>query len=394
MNLWLKYFDEVEVVGALIRKKGEDKEVRGKEKNELCYDHCNLKFTPIPSFNLLNFNNALKAAIRLPYIFFKIINAMHRADHLHLRCPGNVGLIACLCQIFFPSKPKTVKYAGNWAPQAKQPWTYKFQKWILSNTFFSRNVRVLVYGKWPEQTKNVVPFFTASFSEKDISSIEEKDFSGPFTFLFVGNLVPGKKPLESVKLVERINFGTDQEVSVNLEIYGEGPERKKLETYVKEKQLGQLITLKGNRPLEELKGAYQKAHFVILPSCSEGWPKAIAEGMFFGCIPIATPVSCVPWMLANGSRGILLGENQEIRFKNQEGKKGWSVDSGQGAEDLKKISQLIDNPEKMKRMSEAAKEWSQQYTLERFEEAIKEVLYKEQQTPNHKQKSASPTVNR
>jgi hypothetical protein len=34
---------------------------------------------------------------------------------------------------FFPNKPKTAKYAGNWDPKSKT-WTYMQQK-ILSNTF-------------------------------------------------------------------------------------------------------------------------------------------------------------------------------------------------------------------------------------------------------------------
>ena len=95
---------------------------------------------------------------------------------------------------------------------------------------------------------------------------------------------------------------------------------------------------------------------MILPSRSEGWPKAIAEGMFFGCIPIATPVSCVPWMLDYGSRGILLGE-----YKNQEprAKKLDLISSN-----IEKVQLLLQDPEKMKRMSEEAKKWSQQYTLE------------------------------
>ena len=40
--------------------------------------------------------------------------AMKWADHIHLRCPGNIGLLGCIVQIAFPKKVKTVKYAGNW----------------------------------------------------------------------------------------------------------------------------------------------------------------------------------------------------------------------------------------------------------------------------------------
>jgi glycosyltransferase involved in cell wall biosynthesis len=422
MNIWLKHVGEVEVVGPAPRSpKGE---FTGKE----LYRHKNLTLTRISSFHFLNLIGAVKAILRIPYILYKILGAMRRADHLHLRCPGNVGLLACICQIFFPSKPKSAKYAGNWDPEAKQPWSYRFQKWLLSNRFLTRNMQVLVYGEWPGQSKNVVPFFTASFSEQEKAEVPKKAFSEPFIFLFVGNLVEGKRPLEAVKLVEQliVNSGLSlPETSVCLKIYGSGPEREKLEKYIKENQLEGMVNFYGSRPLEELKEAYQKAHFVILPSKSEGWPKAIAEAMFFGCIPIATPVSCVPWMLNYGSRGILLDEykNQEPRAKNLDGEKEWavvsgkwsegeqsqqptansqqlnrsgqrtedskdqeprtksqdkgrqwSVVSGKWLEDITEIKELLADPERMEKMSKAAKKWSQQYTLERFEVAIRQIL--------------------
>ena len=136
-----------------------------------------------------------------------------------------------------------------------------------------------------------------------------------------------------------------------------------LEAYCRDEKLGQLVKFQGSRPLEELKKAYQKAHFVILPSQSEGWPKAIAEGMFFGCIPIATPVSCLPWMLGYGKRGVLIPLAPKGGTKAEE----W-------VKIVKDVEELIKDQEKMKTMSLAAKEWSQQYTIERFEIAIKEVL--------------------
>lgn len=388
MNLWLKHMEEVEVFGT---RRKVDLGTGGVGVNDIPYKHSKLTFTEVPAFNLLNFLDAVKAFVKIPYIFFKMFGAMKRADHLHLRCPGNVGLLSAVAQIFFPRKPKSAKYAGNWDPESKQPWTYRLQKWILSNTIITRNMQVLVYGEWPGQTNNVVPFFTASFIEDEKVEVPKKTFSAPFTFLFVGNLVEGKQPLEAVKLVEAINkeilYGTNQEIranptSANLEIYGDGPEREKLETYVREKQLERYVTFKGSQTLEELKRAYQKAHFVILPSKSEGWPKALAEGMFFGCIPIATPVSCVPWMLDFGRRGLVLNESksQESRAKKHD-----LVNNN-----LDKICLLLQDPKDMRRMSRAAKEWSQQYTLERFEEAIKEVLLRSDQDKSATNEILSP----
>lgn len=396
MNLWLNHVKEVDVLAPMNQELEVGETV--KEEQESGYAHLQLTLTEISSFHFLTFSSSIKSIRRIPKIFLKMVLVMGRADHIHLRCPGNVGLMACIGQIFFPSKPKSAKYAGNWDPKAKQPWTYRLQKWILNNTFLTRNMQVLVYGEWEGQSKNVVPFFTASFSEKDISSIKEKDYAGTLTFLFVGNLVPGKRPLEAIKLVQRINRGRDRENWARLEIYGDGLEREKMKRYCCEHGLEKQVKIHGSRPLEELQAAYQKAHFVLLPSQSEGWPKALAEGMFYGCIPIATSVSCVPWMLGYGKRGILLDDNSngkplsskatpdkditahepiertEDGIQLAEIQKLKNMNQNFSRKDLENILALLRDPEEMKRISAEAKKWSQQYTLERFEEAIKDVL--------------------
>ena len=58
-----------------------------------------------------------------------------------------------------PKTPKSAKYAGNWDPKSKKPWSYQLQQWILSNTFLTKNMKVLVYGVWDGQSQNIYPFF-------------------------------------------------------------------------------------------------------------------------------------------------------------------------------------------------------------------------------------------
>jgi|TARA_R100000501_G_C2621422_1_gene114653 glycosyltransferase involved in cell wall biosynthesis len=382
MNLWFKYAEEVEIVASKFQTHKE-KLFSGES-----YQHSRISFTRIPAFHLLNFPAVLDSVIKIPFIFFRILAAMRRADHLHLRCPGNIGLLAAIAQVFFPKKPKSVKYAGNWDPKAKQPWTYRLQKWILSNRFLSRNIKVLVYGNWPNQSDNIVPFFTASFSEKERGSIA-KDFKQPFKFIFTGNLVKGKGIFEAIDLIEGLN---SKGVISELDIYGDGVLEVSLSSYIQKKELQNSVTLKGRKSLEELKQAYKKAHFVVLLSNSEGWPKALAEGMWYGCVPVATPVSCVPWMLKASSvpkgetnivilaeRGILIRSRFTRKFQKdrQFECSGGSRDvsrTGFSENDLLEIISLIENPEKLKQMSIAAQKWSQQYTLKRFEKAIREMI--------------------
>ncbi|WP_369765596.1 glycosyltransferase [Flavobacterium sp. WC2429] len=343
MNVWGENVDELVVVAPVTDCK--------KSEIDSSYIHQNIQLIAISKFDVLSLRSVLATLFKLPKIIWTIFKAMKNADHIHLRCPGNVGLVACFVQILFPNKIKTAKYAGNWDPQSKQPWTYQLQKWILSNTFLTRNMQVLVYGEWKGMTENIKPFFTATYKEEDKQPIVPKDLKSTIKFVFVGTQVKGKNPLYAIQLVENLY---KKGIAVSLQMYGEGIERKKLERYVLENNLESLIHLEGNQTKEIVKKAYQESHFVILPSESEGWPKAVAEGMFWGCVPVATSVSCVPFMLDYGNRGVLLEMDLE--------------------KDHDQLEDIIVNQNIYDAMQTKAVAWSRHYTLDIFESEIKKLL--------------------
>ena len=343
MNVWTKYATEVSIVAPISRIE--------KTTIDIHYEHEYINFSAIDSVNLLGFQSVLNAVLKTPKISWQIFVAMRQADHIHLRCPGNIGLLGCLVQILFPSKPKTAKYAGNWNPKAQQPWSYRLQKWILSSTFLTRNMQVLVYGEWEGSTKNIKPFFTATYSEADKLPLIELDLKQKVDFIFVGTLSRGKRPLYAIQLVEQL---AKKGYAVCLSLYGEGAERLYLEKYIAANNLDEIISLKGNQNQETVKKAYQRSHFVVLPSKSEGWPKAIAEGMFWGCIPVASAVSCVPYMLDYGDRGVLLGMHLES--------------------DCQLLETILQNQTDFENKRKRASDWSRNYTLDVFEEEIKKIL--------------------
>ena len=307
-------------------------------------------------YKLLDFNlNTFLSAISAFFLNFKnlfvLYKAMRSADHIHLRCPGNIGLLGCLVQTAFPSKPKTAKYAGNWDPKSKQPWSYKLQKWILSNTFLTRNMQVLVYGEWEGSTSNIKPFFTATYAKSDKKAIRKRDVKDPINFVFVGALVVGKNALYAIQLVEGL---AQKGYKVSLTLFGDGKERNRLEQYCFANNLENNVIFKGNQTKETVQKAYQDSHFIVLPSKSEGWPKVVAEGMFWGCIPIATKVSCVPYMLDHGNRGVLL----EMNLEN----------------DILQIETVLNSQNRYEDMQNKGVNWSREYTTDAFEVEIKKLL--------------------
>jgi glycosyltransferase involved in cell wall biosynthesis len=138
-------------------------------------------------------------------------------------------------------------------------------------------------------------------------------------------------------------------------MFGDGPLIDKVKSYLSQKNLQTSVFIYGNQPKEKVKEVVKQADFTILPSKSEGWPKAIAEGMFFGAIPISTKISCLPWILDYGNRGILIEPNIESAVE--------AINTN-----------LELGNEHLNNLSKKAMDWSQQFTVDRLEFEIKQMV--------------------
>lgn len=307
------------------------------------YAHPNIRWVRVPQ---LKFNGPvamLVSIFALPYICAVMFWQMLRANHLHLRCPGNMGALAAVLQMLFPAKPKTVKYAGNWDPKSQQPWSYRWQQKLLRSKF-NRNMKVLVYGDWKEQSPNIQPFYTASYLKSmplDSEILAEKK-SG--MAIFVGGLVEGKRPQLSLAIAKE---GLRKGYLNSFHFFGDGPLREILEAQVGPEEP---IFFHGNQNAERLVEAYTQAEYLLFLSRSEGWPKVVAEAMWWSCLPITCPVSCLPQMLDHGNRGALIAPQQ--------------------SEALAVLQSWTENTSEKKSKQLQAQEWARKYSLEQFKKDI------------------------
>ena len=76
--------------------------------------------------------------------------------------------------------------------------------------------------------------------------------------------------------------------------------------------------------------------------------------MFWGCLPIATRVSCIPNMLKNGDRGLLL----ELKLN----------------QDVKIIESILNDNNLYQDKVNKAIHWSRKFTMDVFEDEIKLLL--------------------
>ena len=187
--------------------------------------------------------------------------------------------------------------------------SYRFQRWWLKKNY--ARCPVTINGSWPDQPEHCISFENPCLTEEDLLSgrfiQKQKRFNGPFRLVFVGRLEDEKGVdrvvqilnTKTLDLIERVDF------------VGDGPKRKEYEERCS--HLGSKVFFHGFLDNAGVHRILSEAHFFILPSNSEGFPKVIAEAACYGGIPVVSDVGSIGHFVNNGTNGFLV---EMLRHRN------------------------------------------------------------------------------
>lgn len=351
IEVWAELFERILIASPLRRQVPPN--------DALAFAHPNIEMRPQAETGGDSAWEKIIQLLWLPLHLWKLGSAMMEADAIHVRCPGNIGLLGALLAPLF-SRRIVAKYAGQWHGNDSIPATYRWQRSILSSWWWRFGI-VTVYGEWPSQPPQVKPFFTSMMTASQMRVAREaatrKEFQIPVRLLYSGRLVPGKGLevlLRAVRLVQ------DRGLDCQLTIVGDGPEGDSLKQLAAALKLDDEVTFSGAVPYDEVMAAYDRAHVLILASNSEGWPKVVAEAMCHGVVCICADNGLMPWMLHG--RGLTVPVDNPTAL----------------AEALWQISH---DPQQYRQLSLAAGEWAQQYSLDGLRDALGNMLAQSWQLP-------------
>lgn len=270
------------------------------------YTASNIKYIKLLEAGGTNFTEKVKLFLFAPINVFFILKELKTTDWIQLRAPSNIALIMLPVLSILRFYHKWVKYAGNWS-DSNAALTYRIQRWWLKNNL--QGSKVTVNGKWESDGKHVLAFENPCMDEVSLISAnaiaKNKSYSNPLNICFVGQLDEGKG---IVNLFDAFKLLSTEELSKINKVFvvGDGP----LMNTLKEKRnnIKLDIELLGYLDHDQVADVYVKSHINILPSRSEGFPKVIAEGAAYGCIPVVTDMSSLG-QYVNNSNGLLLPTN-------------------------------------------------------------------------------------
>ncbi len=269
----------------------------------LAYGSPVVRLEPVPPAGGSRWLDKLGILVRMPAYLRATVRHLPNVDAVHVRAPANISLLAMVLLAFLRKPQKRwIKYAGNWRPQGAEPWSYCFQRWWLRHNF--ARAQVTVNGRRPDDPPHVYAFpnpcLTAVeyIQAKKVAAV--KELEPPITLLFAGALTLKKGAEIAVETLAQLRAGG---VEARLVVAGDGPQRAELDSQVQALGLESEVELLGFVPHPRMGEHYGRAHFVVLPSQSEGWPKVLGEGMAYGAVPLASAVSSIPQVLEEASCG-------------------------------------------------------------------------------------------
>jgi len=123
-----------------------------------------------------------------------------------------------------------------------------------------------------------------------------------FTLLTVGRLHAVK---DHALLIRACACLRDRGLNFKCAIAGDGPERQRIESLIRQERLQDHMILLGHVPREKIQSLYERADVVVLTSRSEGIPLTLMEAMAQGRIVLAPKITGIPELVISGKTGFL-----------------------------------------------------------------------------------------
>ena len=188
----------------------------------------------------------------------------------------------------------------------------KFAKFVSTECEFNRRYLLENYNGYPEQNISVIRLGIdlKMFAPNTLEAPQVLKKNG-LVISSVARLVEKKGLINLLKAFKRV---VGEGIKAKVVIVGEGPEYVRLEKFIAENGLGELVELKGSRPSEYVRDLFRITDLFVLPCIvakngdQDATPTAILEAMAMKIPVISTCVAGIPEVIPSEA-GIVVQPN-------------------------------------------------------------------------------------
>jgi colanic acid/amylovoran biosynthesis glycosyltransferase len=255
-----------------------------------------------------------KFLIRTLILFPKAIHTAYKIqdeniDHIHVHYASHPALVAYIIHQFTGiSYSITIHSHDIYDNHVMLKQKLEAAKFLITISNFNVDYLVNLLGKWV-QDKVFVIHSGVNLSEFIPKKLRQQNNSQKYIILQIGSLHWKKGQsylLNAIKLLD------DEIDDLQVQIIGDGPERKKIEKMINELSLTKTVQLLGPKTQSEVKKFLRNADCYIQTSVSEGIPVALMEALACELPVISTNITGIPELVIHGKTGILIPPKDEV----------------------------------------------------------------------------------
>ncbi|GGW60377.1 glycosyltransferase involved in cell wall biosynthesis [Winogradskyella epiphytica] len=271
----------------------------------LPYSSDKIVFISLPALGGQSVGDKLKLVWKSPEVLRIIRQTLKKVDWFQFRSPTGIGMYVIPYLTFCAKTPGWFKYAGNWN-QTNPPLGYRLQRWMLKR----QSRKVTINGHWENQPEHCLTFENPCLTTSELQQGEvlnkQKSFDGQLTFCYVGRLEKPKGVERIIQAITELSDGEKEQIKV-VHLVGDGPDKAAFMTLAENS--GVSFIFHGFLSRGQVFEIYKESQVFLMPTtASEGFPKAIAEAMNFGCMPVVSNISSIGQYIKHKETGLCLSE--------------------------------------------------------------------------------------
>lgn len=265
----------------------------------------NVSFSELPNYKGLFFS-----FISLPYLLVFLFILVLKSNRNILRLPGMISIIAGFFCIFLNKKfavelvgdPYEVFSAGVGGKISKLLrfiFTYSTKKIIKKSNAVAYVTRVTMQSRYTASNKAFTTHYSSIIldssiilKEKNITDFDEVE---KFNILMVGSLEQRYKGFDLV--LEAYHKIKNNFQNIKIYIIGDGIYKQELVDLATKLQIQHQVYFLGKMSREKVLETMDQADLFIMPSRTEGLPRALIEAMARGVPAIGSKVGGIPELL-------------------------------------------------------------------------------------------------
>lgn len=191
-------------------------------------------------------------------------------------------------------------------------WTSPFAWKALRKASFVLTCNEMSRKYLPKSVRSISVFHNGLDLSEKIEINEHKDT--PLRLIYSGRLIQSKNIEAAIVAIKQLKEKTDEKIYFS--IYGNGPEKEKLQLLVQNYNLDGIIRFCPKVSQEELFQIYRENDIYLFPSLLEISSTSVMEAMYFGLLPICLDINCMEYIINNDS--VCKVKNVSLEHDSQE----------------------------------------------------------------------------